>query len=505
MKTFKFTLFSIAMAFMVFVSCTNDESVIEDQQLTEESESITTALNQLRTQFDDDGSLDEFENPVGNVVFDFCFDFVYPLDLSFNNGSTVTVDDLDALIDVIINSTEDLYVNGIAFPFDVETYNEATNAIEIVTINNENDFINLLESCDFDTIEPCECFEVYDPVCVEVSDPNGETFIITYPNACYAECNGFTEDDFAENCEEDYNCPGGNGCFTFNFPITIITDNNETLTINSQEELDNSLYDAYYFDFVYPFTVTLEDDGEIVTINSPQGLEDLLEDCFDDNGNDECEECEDSPIEPICIEYSTPSGETIVTVFPNMCYALCAGFTQDNVVVCEDDNNPGECDECENTPVDPVCVEYTTPNGVTETITFPNACYAECAGFDSENFVDCDNNPNECSEQDIFAYLLECQWYMTTSLYNTVNAEYVQFSQDGTLEIFNEGSNDAAANGTWSLSSNPSTGEVFVFFGIDTAPHDMISQLDWTVFQCNEGRVLLESNNEFLGFERDCD
>ena len=48
MKTLKLTLFSLMMALMVLTSCTNNESVIEEQQNTEESGSITNALLQLR-------------------------------------------------------------------------------------------------------------------------------------------------------------------------------------------------------------------------------------------------------------------------------------------------------------------------------------------------------------------------------------------------------------------------------------------------------------------------
>ena len=158
----------------------------------------------------------------------------------------------------MINSTNDLYVNGIAFPFDVETYDDDTDGIVIQTINNEEEFIDLLESCDFDDIDSCDCSDEFDPVCVEVDDPSGNSFLITYPNACWAECDGFTEEDFAEECDDDYNCPGGTPCFDFNFPLTIITDNGETVTVNSQEELDTVLYDNYYFDFISRIFVSLK-------------------------------------------------------------------------------------------------------------------------------------------------------------------------------------------------------------------------------------------------------
>mgnify|MGYP003681890981 CR=1 FL=1 len=440
------------MALFLVTACTNDEPASEDQQQTEESQSITTALNRLNNQFDDYGNIIETDNPAGNVVFDFCFDFVYPLTLSYNNGTTVTVNDLDGIIDIILSSTDDLYISGVAFPFDVETFNNDTDAIEIVTINNEEEFIDLLESCDFDDFETCECTEEYNPVCVEVSDPNGETFTITYPNACFAECDGFTEDDFLESCEDDYNCPGGNGCFEFNFPITIITDDNETVTVNSQEELDSVLYDAYYFDFVYPFTVTLndddDDDDEIVTINSAEDLEELIEECFDDydDGNYDCEECEDEPIEPVCIEYTTASGETIVEVFPNMCFALCLGFSQEDVVECE-------------------------------------------------------NNPSYCSDEDLADYLEECEWLATSSLNPNNNAGIFTFSEDRTVSVAIDGT---TITGTWELSSNPSTDQVFMFISLP-APYEEVSNLDWTVVECNEDFILLESNNEFLSFESSCD
>ena len=91
MKNFKLTIFSLVIALMVFTSCTNNEPVVDNQQNTEESESIVTSLNRLSTQFDQNGNLTVSSNSSGNIIFDFCFDFVYPLDLSYNNGTTITV------------------------------------------------------------------------------------------------------------------------------------------------------------------------------------------------------------------------------------------------------------------------------------------------------------------------------------------------------------------------------------------------------------------------------
>ncbi|MDC1230109.1 hypothetical protein N8Z45_01080 [bacterium] len=448
MKMFKFSLFSIAMALMFLVSCTNDENVIETQQTTQESESISKTLNQLSNQFDQNGNLTTNSNPAGNVVFDFCFDFVYPLNLSFNNGTTVNVDSLEDLIDVMLGSTENLFINGVTFPFNVETYNEATNAIEIVTINNEVEFDNLLENCAFEEFETCVCTEEYNPVCVQITDPNGDTFTVTYPNACYAECDGFTENDFAENCEDDY-FSGGTECFTLNFPLSIIIDGNTTVVINSNEELGTTLYDVYNFDFVYPFNVTI-DNQEIVTINSADDIEAILVACYGEfNGGDDCEECENSPTDPICVEFTDPStGEVSVTVFPNACYSLCQGFTENDFVDCEDDTNP-----------------------------------------------------SDCTLDAIASNLIECEWIAVSSLNPNNNPGRFTFNSDVSVSVLIEGN---TITGTWDLSTDQSTGEVILFINLP-APYENVSSLDWTLTTCQEEFIEFESNNEFLAFQKECE
>lgn len=282
MKNFKLLIFSILMVLTVLMSCTNEEVIIDNLQNTEESESIVTTLSRLNQQYDDNGNVDEAENPAGNIVFDFCFDFVYPINLSFNTGTTVTVNSLDELIEIYFASTENLFISGIAFPFEVEIYNENSNALEIETINSEDEFLSLLEDCDFeDEVEDCICTEEYDPVCIDITDLDGELFTISYPNACYAICDGFTEDDFSEECQIDYESGDGE-CFEFVYPISIILDEGDPVTINSREELFNATYGAYHIDLVLPLDIIIENDS-IVTINDYDELEAIIEDCIGDD------------------------------------------------------------------------------------------------------------------------------------------------------------------------------------------------------------------------------
>ncbi|MFP4846426.1 hypothetical protein [Winogradskyella sp. PE311] len=428
MKTFKLALFSLAFTLLMFTSCTNDEPVVMEDQSTEESESIITTFNRLNQQVDQNGNFNVENNPAGNIVFDFCFDFVYPLTLSFNNGTTVTVENLDGLVDVMINSTEDLYVNGIAFPFDVETYNETTNAIDIETINNEEEFATLLESCLFDDFEPCDCFEVYEPVCVQVTDPNGETFTITYSNSCYAECDGFTEADFVDDCEEDY-FSFDFECFTLNYPLEIIIDDETTVTVNSNEELGNAIYDVYNFDFVYPFSVTLENE-EVVTINSAEDIEALIETCFGDLGNS------------------------------------------------------GECEECLNLPFDPVCVEVEGPTGETAIFVFSNACVAECEGYTENDFVNCeDNTPVECTSDSVEAIALECPWI---AIYASGTFGY-SFNSDGTFTV-SDGSGNTITTGTWSVVQGNTGAQTIILDAVSGNFDD-----EWAFLDCNWDTLSVQS------------
>jgi len=221
MKTVKHLFYLMLIAAVTLTSCTNNDSDIDNLSDPQESASMQTTITELRTMFNEDGSAIEEENPTGNLIFDLCFEFVYPIELIYNTGTTVTVNSNEELITIIVNSTNELFIVGIEFPFNVEIYNPNSNEVEIITINNETEFAELIENCDFNT--PCDCDEEYDPVCVEI-EINGDTTIITFPNACLAECEGFTEDDFFE-------CDGGCDCPSNYDPVCVEVEVNGELQI----------------------------------------------------------------------------------------------------------------------------------------------------------------------------------------------------------------------------------------------------------------------------------
>ena len=239
MKKYVKLIFGFLFILVISIACTNDDSNIELAEV-HQSTSIQSALNQLRSYYHEDGTINEEMNPTNNLVFDFCFEFIYPLSLSYNNEVIVTVSSVEELVNVIINSSQELYITGVVFPFDVTLYDIESNELIVQTINNEEEFSNLIANCYFN--DPCICTEEYDPVCVEII-ANDSLMVITFPNSCYAFCEGFTESDLV-NCENNTECTI--------YDLEVITgdctsDNTYNMTINFQyEEIgEQEFFDLY--------------------------------------------------------------------------------------------------------------------------------------------------------------------------------------------------------------------------------------------------------------------
>jgi len=294
MKNLKFIYLSILLVFFTLASCDNNDPVI-DVQNPNQSASAKTSMLELQSHFNTDGSLRDGNNPTNDIIFDYCFNFQLPVTLSYNTGVTVTINEFRDLVGVLINMTDDLYIDGIVFPFNVEVYNDNTDSIVVQTINNETDFETLVDSCGFDE-DDCICTDEYAPVCVEIS-ANGQGHIVQFTNACEAMCDGFTQADFVD-CDNTHPGNEGNGCFEYNFPISLIGRDGVTVVANDAIEFYNILYGAAnYYDFVYPFDVTIIDGGAVQTIANVTDFSTLIVAC---NGNVTCD-----------VVFPAPLGESV--------------------------------------------------------------------------------------------------------------------------------------------------------------------------------------------------
>ena len=203
--------------------------------LEDGTEQVIQDMAALETLFDDcfGDYDDEYDDEYDEYLED-CFDLVYPVELSFPDGSTQSVnndDELEAAIDAWFESQGE----------DVE---EEPTFVYPITIVWDDDTEQVISNDD----ELEEAFEV----CEDHED-------------CYEE-----EDDFEE-------------CFTFNYPISFTLEDGTSTTVNSDDELyelfDMADENETDLEIVYPITVTMTEDNTEVDVNNDNELDELFESC----------------------------------------------------------------------------------------------------------------------------------------------------------------------------------------------------------------------------------
>ena len=249
-----------------FYSCT-DNNPVENEIVTTKSISLMTTLNEFKKA---NGSTQKNGlNPQDEMAY---FDFVYPITLSYNNGTVISVSSLNGLLEILSNETNSLYIDGIEFPFQVET------GTTITTITNEASFFTLIQSFDFYTL-------------------NDTVFDFT--------------------------------CYDIVYPISIVNANNQTVVITNQEALLNLVTNqngttiTYQLNIVFPISVI--QDNQTVTINNLYEFFALNNDCPSSDCN-----CP-AVYEPVCVNDPT---NFITYTFSNACQAECAGYTAADFVNC---------------------------------------------------------------------------------------------------------------------------------------------------------------------------
>jgi hypothetical protein len=247
-------------ASLAFYSCTDGEPIEKDYTISQ-SIGLRATLNKIKADNGIDGRNQ-------SNTFSACFDFVYPLYLSYNNSTEVTVSSFEGLLTILTNENQSLYIDGISFPFKIAASGNGT----ITTINDESDFQNTIESCGFTTFND---------------------YIMNGP------------------------------CYDFVYPFTVTNHSNQTFVFNAQTqmlEVISGNNGNYILDIVYPFSV-IKNNQTITIQNAYQFFE----------FNDDCEDpCNCLPIEaPVCVQ--TSSG---ILQFQNECIANCAGFSSDDFVNC---------------------------------------------------------------------------------------------------------------------------------------------------------------------------
>lgn len=266
MKKIKFLLLLIVASATIFYSC-SDSNPVENEAIASKSIALRSTLNAIKKFTGVAG-----KNTTTTQDEAFCFTFVYPITLSYNNGTQVTVANFQGLLEILTNENSALYIDGIVFPFQVQ------QGGAIITIETEEEFFALISDCD------------------NIQVVNDLVFDFT--------------------------------CYSIVYPIQIINANNETVTINSQTELMQYASSTptgettYQLNIVFPITVV--QDNQSIIIHDLYEFFELNNDC---NPTTSCI-CP-AVYEPVCVW----TGNGVVT-YSNACHAECDGYDQNDFVDC---------------------------------------------------------------------------------------------------------------------------------------------------------------------------
>ena len=330
-------------------------------EIRRESRSLISLLNMIFVYFDQEGEIlfdDEFDED-NNGEYDvfnewenfMCFDVEFPISVNMPDGSELSISNEDELLDAIEAYYEmsEEYDGSpeINYPINIIFYSENENGIDtadVVSVANHEELLMYFELCD----------EGWD-------------------------------DDAGENYWAQIDC------VDLVYPISIMNPDNEILSVNSEEILNEYVEQWYIdnecnndecggFEIVFPLTVEYYSEAneqtQIVTIYSGEELSNLIEEyCSDDA-------CPDF-YEPVCgsdgISYS------------NYCYAESAGIFDYSSGECDGDGGDDGLETCGNV-VFPVSIE--APDGEQFTASSEEEVYGFMEEWYSNNC-----NSTECDAE----------------------------------------------------------------------------------------------------------
>ncbi|WP_353779797.1 hypothetical protein [Winogradskyella sp. 3972H.M.0a.05] len=374
------------------------------------------------------------------------------------NGITITIETLEdlALIEEIFEEFDnDEDILEFLFPITV-ILNDYTQ----VTIENLDDLEAFIDECT-DEPDVIECIDFQYPISFSIFNTEFDivdTVVIEDDEALY---------EFLESLDDEDN---GVVLASLNYPVTLVYANGETIEVSNNTELVEAIEAA-------------EEDCEDINECdiTPEGLEEILLSCYFEadiyNANNE--------IEDVNHVNFTQSGEVIVNGDPAV-------------------TDVGEWDIIESDE-GPVLVIAGL-----QTFTLLNATWQlldcddeELKFTNGENTLELecdDDNEVDCSAQEVAMYLQECHWYAGTNLFDNVIGDQFYFYPNGEVIVSNP-ETDYEIVGYWEVSLTDEG--VFVTLEIQD-PYDVIS-LTWEVYECDEDRIKLIDDDNYLVFERDCE
>ena len=314
-----FKVLFILILFMGVMSCEKEDAIVGDL-----SEEINVDDIDMRDLTEEIAEVDFESNFDSNPERPFdgkrCFTLVFPVTIEFPDGTTLVVEDKDAMLLAFKTWKENNPdVDGrpvIQFPYDVTLQDES-----VVTFNSKEDISAVLKDCFGDRKDNprfAKCYTLVFPVTIVF--PDGTTLEVDSRETMGAVMMKWKENNpdvderpelqfplkvklkdgsfvkvnskeelgkIARGCEKDRKQkPNFNICFKVVFPVTIEFPDGTTKEIGSKEDMQTLLIEWKENNadvdgrphIMFPFDVEIF-NGDIITINSKEDLVRLLRKC----------------------------------------------------------------------------------------------------------------------------------------------------------------------------------------------------------------------------------
>ncbi|MFD2823170.1 LamG domain-containing protein [Lacinutrix iliipiscaria] len=470
MKAFNFKklLFLPLFFLLLFASCQEEAVEVTSPDDEETIAPDSNLANLMRNTAANDGSFDNI------IDFASCLEVELPV--------TVVVDG----VEIIINSEDDFdLIEAIFDEFDGdEDTLEILFPITIIlsdyteiVIENQDALEEYIRACgdenEYD--DDIECIDFQYPISISIYNTDFEiidTVTITSDAGLYA---------FIESLE-------GGVLASINFPVTMILANGDVIEVANNTELENVISEAEDDCDEDDDNDWDDDDIEDCDVNLA-GLESLLLECniiasvYDNSGN---------IIDMNYLDFNS-DGEVIVNGTPAVTEVGTWGLSEfasgyvltiSGLVTFDLLNGEWLLDGCDG---DNIILSLGTGSTM----------------MTMQLEQDCRDVP-DCSESFVVASLTECYWYAETNLFDIFVPEELYFSIDGTVDVYNSETNELTTSGTWSINSDPGTGNLYLIPMFNEEPFSMLTA-SWEMIECDENRFEFVNGDNTLVLEQVCE
>ncbi len=303
MKNLRFLLFATIAMMLVFSSCRKEE-VSEIEDVIPPTETVLETTNplvpQMQFSMTNNDALDlgcfavdvPFElNVDGTIVAinDYTefeetivdgaelVDFVYPINITYQDGTTEVVEDGEQLGEAFANCIPDTGWGENSFPvFLISDESSCYSLVYPLNVVDTEGTVTAVDSQDelVDLVSTGELYFFEFPI--SLNDDEGNTVSATNDEELFAllmEC---------EIIETDI--PGGdpiNDCWEYQYPFDMTDQDGNTVTINTHDDICNASLNGLELEYNFPLTL-VNPEGEELVVNNMGELTEAFLECFPD-------------------------------------------------------------------------------------------------------------------------------------------------------------------------------------------------------------------------------